>query len=67
MTKAEILQELANGKKVTHRYFTDNEFLFINEKEFYEFEDGVTQTGEQFWLIHKNEAWLIDWELFTTT
>lgn len=61
MTKAEAINAMYGGKKVTHRYFTDEEYIYMVGDEIYS-EDGVHHT--EFWKIHYSIEYQTDWELF---
>lgn len=41
MTRAEAIQSMREGKKVSHRYFSPNEYLFIKDDNVSS-EDGVS-------------------------
>lgn len=65
MTKEEAILAMKAGKKVTHRYFLDDEFLGINKEGLYYFEDGVICSENEFWK-HRTAEWFNDgWGLFT--
>lgn len=57
MTKLEAIQAMKKGKKVTHKYFSPDEWMTIKNRKFL-FEDGVECEPEDFW----NDRKLIDWE-----
>ena len=65
MTKAQAIQALKEGKKLTHRYFSATEFVFQPdpEKNIYQFEDGVQLSSTMFWLDRAIEQWDTDWEI----
>lgn len=65
MTKEEAIQAMKDGKKVTHRYFTDDEYIFINEKGDIQTEDGAKVDPDEFWKYRQQIAFNEDWELFT--
>ena len=66
MTKEEAIQAMKEGKKVTHRFFTDDEFVRQPKPEIdeYEFEDGVVTSNILFWHFRKEEYWNDGWEIF---
>lgn len=64
MTKQEAIQAMKSGKKVTHRYFTPDEYLFMNIENEYTFEDGVSCSAQEFWKNRTAEYWETDWEIF---
>lgn len=63
---------LSEGKKVTHNYFLDGEFVYlecVNPNTMpvkYEmvFEDGNTQEEGEFWELRKGSQWDNGWEIF---
>ena len=63
MTKAEALQALDEGKKITHQHFTPNEYV-QKKGNSYIFEDGVICTIQEFWKWRNHASWLDGWELF---
>lgn len=66
MTFAEALIKMTEGKKVRHRFFTSEEFMFLptKSKDIFMFEDGVQCHALEFWAYRKGEAWLTDWEVY---
>lgn len=64
MTKEDAIKAMTEGKKVSHRYFTSDEYVFINAKGFYEFEDGVTISSGEFWMFRAHESYNSDWEIY---
>lgn len=64
MTKAEAIAALKAGKKVSHYNFTPDEYVFINDKGEFEFEDGVSMPEADFWLYRTLPSFENDWEIF---
>lgn len=64
MTKQEAIQAINEGKKVTHRYFTSEEYIFLKDGKIYS-EDGVHHTS--FWELHQDTPYDTDWEIFPDT
>lgn len=62
MNIAEALKELDLGNKITHRFFTDEEYLVKIEGSILT-EEGYIVTRE-FWELRTGEEWQIDWELY---
>ena len=62
MSKAEAIQAMHNGKKVTHYNFSDNEFIYMKDGEIYD-ENGYSMHGE-FWKWRQGECWEKDWSLY---
>jgi len=64
MTKQEAIQMMIKGKKVTHRYFSPNEWITVDKGKFL-FEDGVKCSFNEFWADRRQQFWETDWEIFT--
>ena len=63
MTKEEAIQQMSEGKKVTHKHFSSIEWITINGNWFL-FEDGVTYSQSEFWKYRTDESWDNNWEIF---
>lgn len=64
MTKSEAIQAMEEGKKVRHRYFSDNEWVKELNPFMYIYEDGVRHSKKGFWDIREqNDGWDEDWEI----
>lgn len=63
MTKLEAINAMKDGHKVTHRYFTPDEFIFMKGNRIHT-EDGANVFEDEFWKYRQNEAFLFDWEIF---
>jgi hypothetical protein len=63
MTIEEAKTAISEGRKVTHRYFTNDEYLFKDENGLTRAEDGCLVTRE-FWHLRCSPEWQTDWELF---
>lgn len=63
MTKTEAIQAMKSGKKVHHRYFTDDEFMIMTKDGDYKFEDGVICDPSMFWKDRNTMDWQEDWEI----
>ena len=58
----EALQAMKEGKKVRHRFFSEDEWVKSNEDNtIFTFDDGVTVSASMFWLDRNGEAYLTDW------
>lgn len=64
LTKEQALQAMLEGKKVTHQYFTDNEWMQLTPTGLYQFEDGVVCPSLLFWQDRKGEGWQTGWYEF---
>lgn len=63
MTKQEAKDALLKGEKVTHIYFTKDEYVRMINDEVYEFEDGCCISSYIFWQVRENECWETGWEI----
>lgn len=65
MKKAEAIEYMKNGYKVTHTYFDENEFMTINpENNNILLEDGCECSIREFFKIRNDESWDEGYELF---
>jgi hypothetical protein len=65
MSKDEAIEQMKLGHKLTHRHFTNDEWIKTNQKgEVYIFEDGVEWPKYEFWLWRTDKSWESDWELY---
>lgn len=60
MNKQEAIKALDNGERLTHTYFTTEEWV---EKvgSVYIFEDGVDQWPVEFWAMRTSMGWDNGW------
>lgn len=63
MTKAEAIQAMQDGKKVTHRHFFPGEWMTMRMGMMV-LEDGVVCTLQEFWQWRTNPAWDDGYKLF---
>lgn len=63
LTRAEAIQAMKEGKKVSHRYFTPDEFIYM-EGDTIHTEDGAQCSSKEFWSIRSNVMWEIDWNIY---
>ena len=61
MTLEEVKQALKQGKKVTHRFFFDDEYLQMKGGLICT-EEGL-RIGPEFWDIRSGPEWQKDWEV----
>ena len=64
MTKEEALQAMKEGKKVTHKYFSNDEFMELTIGGNYKFEDGNIATPQNFWAHRSESFWNNGWRIF---
>ena len=69
MTKSEAIKQLELGKKLTHRFFDNHEFIqkAKDGSGMIEFEDGNLLSPFIFWADRPSDAWDKDWEFFTSS
>lgn len=66
MTKYEALEAMERGEKITHRYFTPEEWMTITtieDRKVYLFEDGTIANMGHFW-IGKGFEWENGYSIF---
>ena len=66
MTKSEAIKALSEGKKISHRYFDDHEWIKLatNGSGDIEMENGCKIGQVTFWSDRCNPSFDIDWEIF---
>lgn len=64
MNKAEAIQAMQDGKKVTHRYFDSNEFIMLKDGMI-ETEEGYRCSIKIFWGHRTEQHFQTGWEIFT--
>ncbi len=67
MTKQEAIAAMQQGKKVTHDYFSDYEYIYIKQHEFHVSiisEDGVNHGWQGFWELRNSIQWQDGWSLY---
>lgn len=63
MTKEEAIAAMQEGKKVTHQYFSSDEWMAMREDQIV-LEDGVVCSPDEFWLYRQDPEWDDGYELF---
>ena len=63
MTKEEAIKAMKQGQRVTHKYFSPNEWVTINKSGEYLFEDGYTISEQQFWKLRSSNEWETGWSI----
>lgn len=63
MTKKEAIQEMNEGRKVTHRYFADDEYITMEGINMVD-EHGIPFNPATFWKYRQASYWETDWRLF---
>jgi len=62
MTKEEAIQAMREGKKVTHEYCSDDEYLYERNDGKIVTEEGYTVTND-FWSYRTSPGWQINWSV----
>lgn len=63
MNLAEAKKEFKNGKKITHKLFSNYEFIVLVDGKMKD-EDGIELDDEFFWADRQSIEWQYNWELF---
>lgn len=63
MTKNEAIEFSRKGNKITHRYFSNEEYLIITGLVIVD-EDGNQLDWDLFWSDRKHPDWDKDWQLY---
>jgi len=65
MTRAEAYQAMIDGEKVTHKYFGDNEYLYMIAQNIYT-EDGFDMgtIHDEFWRWRNTKPFDDGWEIY---
>lgn len=65
MTKLEAISRMKAGQKLTHRHFTNREWVKSDQSgTVFILEDGVQCSPFEFWRWRTDESWESDWEIF---
>jgi hypothetical protein len=64
MTRQEALEAMLDGHKVTHQYFTPEEWATMNDKGMVVLEDGVVCSAAEFWRNRSNDCFDKGWSYF---
>ena len=63
MTKKEAIRAMREGKKVTHDYFTKEEWMTMENGQLV-LEDGVRCSPDEFWRWRTHEGWENGYSIF---
>jgi hypothetical protein len=64
MTSTEAIEQMRQGKKVTHEYFTDHEFIYMENGKIISEDKIVHGAPTSYFLLRPGQAWKENWELF---
>jgi hypothetical protein len=59
MTKKEAIAAMQEGDKVTHRYFSSDEYIYFKDGRIWT-EEGYSISPDLFWADRTNNAWESD-------
>jgi len=70
MTRDEALQAMIDGEKVSHRFFSSDEYIYMVAQNIFTEEGYDCGTVNQaFWISRGgrsgDDAWLTDWSIWT--
>jgi hypothetical protein len=63
MTKGNAILAMKKGKKVTHYYFSREEWATMKNGQIV-LEDDVKCSPDEFWRWRQGPDWEIDWEIW---
>lgn len=69
MTRDEALQAMIDGEKVTHRFFSSDEYIYMKAQNIFT-EDGYDcgTVNQSFWISRGSRSgddmWLEDWSIY---
>lgn len=64
ITKEEAIAEMLKGNKVTHKYFSANEWMTHTADGRILLEDGVKCLPSEFWRWRADESWNSGYSLY---
>lgn len=64
MTKQEAIEAMKSGAKVTHRFFTPEEFIIMEDDFTIGTEEGYAFSTAEFWRYRKKAEWQKDWSIW---
>jgi hypothetical protein len=63
LTKEQAIALMKQGKKLTHRYFSDDEWITMRGNMIV-MENGCSCWNNLFWQDRQGEKWETDWSLY---
>lgn len=64
MTKEDAIIQMKQGVKVTHRYFTSNEWITMKGNFTIQTEEGYSFPADEFWRYRNDIDWMDGWSIF---
>jgi len=65
MTRDQAIKAIQEGKRLTHRHFSPEEWVTC-DGDYYKFEDGGKCPKDEFWGLRTGLPWEDGWSLFGT-
>ena len=65
MKKHEAKELMKQGKKITHTWFTPDEWMTIEDSELL-FEDGIRCSQTEFWEYRTHSSWNDGYSLYSS-
>lgn len=64
MNKQEAIEALLQGKKLTHDYFSDDEYITMPNPYTMRMEDGAEIDADTFWSDRPHPNWDEGWNIY---
>jgi hypothetical protein len=66
MDKDEAIIAMQTGNRVTHRFFTEDEWITMEDNQTIITEEGYRIFADEFWDHRKGIEWQSGWSLYKT-
>lgn len=63
MDKESAINAMNGGYKVSHNLFSDNEYIWMVEEEFFINENGDWIIKDEFWENRQGDEWETGWKI----
>jgi len=63
MTRKEAQEAALRGEKITHRFFSIEEYITMKDGKFLD-ENEYVLDWDDFWVIRDSQRWQTDWEIY---
>lgn len=64
MTKENAIIEMKKGIKVTHRYFSSDEWITMKGNFTIQTEEGYSFPADEFWRYRNDIDWMDGWSIY---
>jgi len=64
MDRKQAIEYMKMGLKLTHRFFTPNEWVSLNRSGQIVTEEGLLIHSEEFWSVRESSLWNKDWSVW---